>query len=200
MDPAAVATFIGDWGYLALLVALLATGVLSPIPEDLLLLAAGYLISAGVFTRPLTIVLAMVGVIGSDVILFYWGGWIRSGAGGRWSRQMIRPERLATVTAWFDQFGDPFVFVARLAPGTRAVAFVGAGWRGMSLRRFLFYDTLGALIWVPLLTTLGSQLGEEVGGLDRLLAQLTRISQWVVLAMVLLILVWYFLRSEQSKL
>jgi membrane protein DedA with SNARE-associated domain len=200
VDPTSVADFIGNWGYLALLLALLATGVLSPVPEDVLLIAAGYLISAGVFRWHLSVPICVAGVVGSDVVLYWWGTWIRRGVGGRWSRQVVRPDRLARVGRRFERFGDAAVFLARLLPGTRAVAFVGAGLRGMSVRRFLLYDTFGALIWVPLLTWLGTQLGEEVGGLERVLAQLTRVGGWIVVGVLVMVVIWYFRRGEESKL
>ena len=200
MDPRELAAILGDWGYAALLALLLATGVLSPIPEDLLLVAAGYLVSAGIFSWARTLPLCLVGVVASDVLLYWWGTRIRRGVGSRWAGQVVRSERLARAGAWFDRFGDRAVFVARLVPGTRAVAFVGAGLRGIPLRRFLLYDTLGALLWVPLLTALGSQLGEEVGGLDRLISRVTRIGGWVVLAVLVLAVAWLLRRGEESKL
>src|SRR5688500_9464711 len=52
MDPHSLLTLLETWGYAALLVLLIATGIGSPIPEDLLLLTAGYLIFAGVFLWP----------------------------------------------------------------------------------------------------------------------------------------------------
>ena len=200
MDPRELAALIGDWGYVALFSMLLATGVLSPIPEDLLLLAAGYLVSAGIFSFAWTLPVCLVGVVASDLMLYWWGSRIRLGARHRWAGKVVRGERLTKAAAWFDRFGEPVVLIARLVPGTRAVAFVGAGLRGIPVRRFLLYDILGAIIWVPLLTSLGSQLGEEVGGLDRMIGQITRIGRWLLVAAAALIVVWFFRRSEESKL
>ena len=200
MDPALLTAFVSDWGYVALLVLLLATGVLSPVPEDVLLLAAGYLVSTGALAWGWTIPVCLVGVVGSDAILYWWGTRIRTAGRTGWSRHVIRSERLERAAEWFGRFGEPVVTFGRLVPGTRAIVFVGAGFRGIPFRRFLLYDTLGALVWVPLLTFLGSQLGEEVGSLERAGALLGRVARWVMLAVVVLLVAWYFARSEESKL
>ncbi|MDP2055796.1 MAG: hypothetical protein Q8L75_19330, partial [Acidobacteriota bacterium] len=51
-------------------------GVGSPIPEDLLLLTAGYLVFSGVFVWPAALAIGLAGVVISDVMLF--------SAGRRW--------------------------------------------------------------------------------------------------------------------
>jgi membrane protein DedA with SNARE-associated domain len=199
MTPHDLSTLLGDWGYPALVLLLCATGVGSPIPEDVLLLAAGYLVSAGVFWRPWVILLAVVGVVASDLMLYTWGRQMRVRATGRFMR-LVRPDRLERATDWFERFGDRIVLWARLLPGTRTVVFVGAGLRGMPIGRFLLYDTVGACIWVPLLVFLGTQLGEELGGLDRLLSDAGRLVRWLIVGAIVLLVLRRLLRAEESKL
>ena len=52
MTPATLAELLGEWGYPTYLLLLVATGIGSPIPEDLILAIAGYLIFAGAFSWP----------------------------------------------------------------------------------------------------------------------------------------------------
>lgn len=199
MTPADLSEFLGDWGYAALVILLCATGVGSPVPEDVLLLAAGYLVSAGVFSTPATVVLGIAGVVASDVLLYTWGRQLRERADTRLVR-LVRPRRLERATDWFNRFGDGIVVMARLLPGTRTVVFVGAGLRGMPLGRFVLHDTIGACLWVPFIVWLGTQLGEELGGLDRLIGDFGRVLRWVVVGTVILLVLWRFLRAEESKL
>lgn len=200
MNAELITEFISEWGYAALLALLLATGVLSPVPEDALLLAAGYLVSAGALDWTWTILVSLVGVVGSDAILYWWGTRIRAAGRKGWSRHVIRPERLERAAEWFARFGEPVVAFGRVVPGTRALVFVGAGFRGIPFGRFLFYDTIGAIVWVPLLTFAGTRLGEELGNLQRAGAFLGRAAAWIALAGAVLLLAWYFARSEESKL
>jgi membrane protein DedA with SNARE-associated domain len=80
------------------------------------------------------------------------------------------------------------------------VAFIGAGVRRMPLRRFLLFDVLGAVVWVPAVLFAGSQIGEEIGGLEQLLARLARSAVWVGLGVVILAALWKWRGAEASKL
>lgn len=199
MNPARLAELLGDWGYTTYVVLLCATGVGSPIPEDLILATAGYLVSAGVFGWPGAIAAGVFGVVASDALLYGWGRRIRGGASGGWLSRLVRPHHLAKADRWLSRFGPWSVFVARLVPGTRAVAFIAAGARQMSFARFLTADIAGALIWVPLILALGAQLGDEIGGLDRVIGWVGRMGLWVTGAAVLLLAVWTYWRAEESK-
>ena len=108
--------------------SLAATGIGFPIPEDLLLLAGGYLIALDVFGWPATWALGVVGLMVSDVILFTAGRRLRheSIEGTRLER-VLRPERVRAATAWFDRLGSPAIVAARFVPGSRAIVFVTAG-------------------------------------------------------------------------
>ncbi len=69
----------------------------------------------------------------------------------------------------------------------------------MPFARFLLADIAGALIWVPLVLVLGAQLGDEIGGLDRVIGWVGRMGLWIALAIVTLILLWTRWRAEESK-
>lgn len=200
MSPERLAELLGDWGYATYVVLLCATGVGSPVPEDLILATAGYLISADVFTWPAAVVAGIAGVVVSDVMLYGWGRRLRSGAAGGWMSRLVNPKNLARADRWLERLGGWSVFVARFVPGTRAVAFVGAGVRRMPLRHFLLFDLAGALLWVPLVLALGAEIGEEIGGLDQIAGTARRLAVWIIAGAVLLVLLWRRGRAEESKL
>lgn len=198
MDPQAAVVFLKQWGYPALALLLGATGVGFPIPEDVLLLTAGYLISAHVFSWHGAVPFAIVGVVGSDCILYWLGTRIRTHS-ARWIARFIRPDRLDETAPWF-RYGDRVVLIARLVPGTRAVVFVGSGLRGLPFQRFLVFDVIGAAIWVPLMLLVGAQIGEEIGGIERLFSLIARTAWWLVIPAILLGITWRVFRAEESKL
>lgn len=189
MDPQWAIAFLEDWGYIAFTGLLLATGVGSPLPEDLLLLIGGYLISAGVFSWPATLPLALVGVVGSDVMLFVAGGRLRRHARTRaWIRRMAARQGLSM--RWLRHYGAVAVFFARLVPGTRYLCFIGAGLNGVPLRRFLLFDLLGSVIWVPLLLLVGDRIGDQIGGVEALLQGIGRTVLWLVVLTIVGVTVW----------
>ena len=200
MSPARLAELLGDWGYATYVLLLVATGVGSPIPEDLILATAGYLISAGAFSWPGALILGVLGVVSSDALLYVWGRRLNAGLRRGGISRLVSPDHLATAERWLDRLGDKAVFFGRLLPGTRTVAFIGAGVRQMPLRRFLLFDVLGALVWVPAVLFAGAQVGEEIGGLDQLLARLARSVVWILLGLLILGGLWRWRGAEASKL
>lgn len=200
MDSNAIASVLQDWGYPAMLVLLCATGVGSPIPEDLLLVSGGYLISAGVFSWRAALPLSIVGVVASDFLLYTFGRHMRTHALTGWRARILPVRRMHGAQAWLARRGAPAVLVARLVPGTRVMVFVTAGFQGIRPLTFLAFDVAGALIWVPLLLWVGSALGEEIGGLGALLAGISRAGFWLLLGGILLLVAWHVWRVEESKL
>ena len=200
MDPSSLAALLQDWGYPAFLALLCVTAFGSPIPEDLLLVCCGYLISAGIFSWPVALPIALIGVVASDFILYTFGRRIRAHTASGRVGQIVPAGRLERFAAWFDRVGAAAVFAARLVPGTRAVVFISAGIRGVSPAAFLAYDIAGALIWTPLLVWLGTVLGQEVGGLTELMGNITRLVFVLVIAAILLLLARRFWKAEEPKL
>lgn len=200
MDPESLSTVLGVWGYPALLLLLILTGVGSPIPEDLLLLTAGYLVFSDVFDWPAALAVSLVGVVISDVMLYSAGRHLAWGS-TQWSdSRVLSRERLARATGWFDRVGDHLVFIARLIPGTRAMVFLAAGVRALPVWRFLRYDLLGACLWVPSMLVVGHASGSRIGDIETVMAWVSRSAVWVIAIASVLLVIWLSWGREESKL
>jgi membrane protein DedA with SNARE-associated domain len=200
MEPNALSMFLGTWGYLALLALLILTGVGSPIPEDLLLLTAGYLVSVGVFEWPLALGTGAVGVVVSDLMLYSAGRHV-AWRSARWPEgYFLSAERLQRATRWFARCGPVVVLIARLVPGTRAIVFVTAGIHSIPMSRFLGYDILGAAVWVPAAVAFGNFAGRHFGDLASVMDWLDRAGTGVAIVACALLLTWFWLGREESKL
>ena len=200
MDPNAVASLLGTWGYPALFLLLILTGIGSPIPEDLLLLTAGYLVYAGVFQWPLALIVGAIGVVVSDLMLYSAGRHL-AWHSARWSEgRVLSSERLQRTTRWFARLGDGVIFIARLTPGTRALVFLAAGARAVPVWSFLRYDVLGAALWVPAMLAVGHASGNRIGNLNDAIGWLNRSAVWAVAGAALLLVIWLSWGREESKL
>lgn len=195
-----VSNVLGTWGYLALLLLLIATGVGSPIPEDLLLLTAGYLVFTDVFQWPVTCFVSATGVVVSDLMLYSAGRHL-AWRSDRWPEsRLLTPERVRRTTRWFARLGNGAIFIARLTPGTRALVFVAAGARAVPVWSFLRYDAMGAALWVPAMLALGYAFGGRVGGLDAAIGWVNESAVWAVVVAALLLVIWLSWGQEESKL
>lgn len=150
--------------YLIIFGILVACGLGFPLPEDMPLIAAGYLCWDGTMNIFPAIIVTMAGVLVGDTILFYLG----SKLGIRFLdsekvQTLFSPKKVRRTRAYFRKYGEKIVFFARFVAGFRAVAFFMSGAMKMPYRRFILLDGLAALISVPVWIAIGYGLGHYLG-------------------------------------
>jgi len=162
-------------GYGAVALVMLLENLIPPIPSEVVMPYAGYLVHAGQLQFLPTVAAALVGtVLGA---WFWYGigrlideeriaGWLAGR--GRWLG--IQPDDLAKSHSWFNRHGSAVVFWGRLIPGVRTLVSVPAGIEMMPQGKFLAWTTAGSLIWTTLLTLAGRAMGQAYGQVEGLLA------------------------------
>jgi membrane protein DedA with SNARE-associated domain len=172
-----ISAYIEHFTYLGLFVVLLLCGLGMPIPEDVALLAGGYMVHRGITRYPITLAVSLVGVVAGDNSLFFLGrrfgtGWVRYFGIGRPGRQV----QIERIQKFMQRHGHRAIFYARFLAGLRALIYLSAGSFGVRPAIFLVYDLLGALISVPIVVTLGYVFGKQLemivkylGGFERLI-------------------------------
>jgi membrane-associated protein len=189
-----VQTFLEQFGYAAILAALLAGGLGAPLPEELTQLTAGVLASQGVLTLRLTLATVWVGIVAGDTLLFALAR--RHGPRALRSRLVARfvtEERRRALEAHFARHAFLTVAVARHMGGVRVAAFALAGVSGVPLRTFLLADGLSALVSVPVVVGAGYLFSEHLSQVRREL----RVIELTVLAVVLVVAGILWLRRRQ---
>lgn len=171
-----VSSYIEHFTYVGLFLVLLLCGLGLPVPEDLALLTGGFLVHRGITRYPTTLAISFIGVVAGDNSLFFIGR--RFGTGILKYLGFVRPRtlpRIARLKRFMDRHGHMAIFYARFLAGMRALVYLTAGSAGVSPRRFVVYDALGALISVPVVVSIGYFFGDQIesairylGGLDRL--------------------------------
>lgn len=194
--------------YLIIFGILIICGLGLPLPEDIPLIASGYLIWQGSLHWLPTLFVTISAVLIGDTILF----WIGRKIGVRYlekrrSTSWANPERIRKVETWFKKYGAGVIFLARFVMGLRSVVFLLAGAMRMKYWIFLSLDGLAALLSVPLWIALGYWLslhfGEDVSGFLRHANNLKTIfTVAVVLAVVIVGVRIYFQvrKAQKAKL
>lgn len=182
-----VSGYIEHFTYLGLFVILLLCGMGLPMPEDIALLAGGFLVHRGVIRYPITLAVALLGVVAGDNSLFFLGR--RFGTGLVRYFGLNRPgskAQIDRIRAFMRRHGHRAIFYARFLAGLRALIYLTAGSFGVTPLRFLAYDLLGAIISVPIVVSIGYLFGGQLevvihylGGFERVL--------WVVAVLSLAI-------------
>ena len=161
-----VMEFIFSAGYSGILLLMFIENVFPPIPSELIMPLAGFMVGQGKLTFVGTTLAGTAGSVLGALPLYYFGKTLGeervkrlAQRYGRWltvSRQDI--ER---ASRWFHKHGGVAVLLCRLIPGVRSLISVPAGIAGMNLVQFLVYTSLGTAIWTAMLTYLGYVLGSN---------------------------------------
>jgi membrane protein DedA with SNARE-associated domain len=196
-------SFVGKWSYVGLVAVLLAAGLGLPLPEDIPLLAAGWLVYKGDADLHLMIATALFGVLLGDSVLFTMGRLYGMRIlEHRFLRRIAKPWLLARAQTLYDDHGAKILFAARFMPGFRAVVFLNAGIFRVPYWKFIAFDGGAALISVPVWIWAGAKFSQH---LHHFLGE-ARIASYVIGgALVLAICAWalwerHHLREKQRLL
>ncbi len=157
-----------SFGYIgiAVLIGLINLHVL-PIPTQLILCLAGFLVGQGQFTFALVLLASTIGAVAASLILYYLGAWIGE---SNLRRLVKRFERfkllfvadLERASEIFGRHGGKAILTGHLFPGIGAMISIPAGIKRMPVfGRFMIYTILGCLIWNGGFIFLGLLLGSN---------------------------------------
>jgi membrane protein DedA with SNARE-associated domain len=150
-------------GYGGLFV-LLASGIIGlPVPDDALLMLAGYLAARGMLElTPVLLVAALASICGITIsyVLGRWlSGWLIAKKAAR--RRWLNTARLERVRCWFDRVGRWGLTVAYFVPGVRHLTALVAGMAKLRWPVFTLFAYSGALVWTATFVGLGYSVGER---------------------------------------
>jgi membrane protein DedA with SNARE-associated domain len=195
LNPSGIAEWLSTWGYLGVFICVFIGNVGIPIPEETVLLAAGFL--AGRHSMDLRTLYA-VGIVSASV--GDCAGFLVGRTGGKpLLEQLAQKYRFARqhydrLQTFFQEHGNKAVFLARFVAGARSMAGPMAGATGMPFWRFLGWNLLGACIWCPVVITVGYFLGNE---LDWVAGMAHRAGYWIAgTAVLALAMMWFFWRRK----
>ncbi len=159
----------GAVGYLGVMIAMAIESAMIPLPSELILPYAGFLVSDPSQIEPLTrspwsfwivVIVATIGNTLGSLIAYAIGAWGGRPFLERYGKYLlIRPHEIETAERFFEKYGAATVFFSRLLPIVRTFISFPAGVVRMPLRRFIVYSTAGAFLWSILLVYAGTVLG-----------------------------------------
>jgi len=192
-------TRLGDWSYLiifgaAMLECAAFAGLL--VPGESLVLASGFFAHQGILELDAVIAAVALGAVAGDNIGYLLGARLgRDWLLKKGSRFGLRKKRLAQVDAFFQRQGPRAVFIGRFIGFARALVPFVAGASGMSYRRFVVADALGAGLWTVAFVALGYVLGASWQMAEKWISR----SGLVLGAVLLLGAVWLWLRHRRRR-
>lgn len=145
---------ISAFSYLGVFVISLLANVVVPVPEEIVILAIGYVVGMGTLNPWITFVIVILGLVVSDTIMYalaYRGARLLN----------LFYERFFAVTlksrqAWIDANPGKVIFYSRFMMQFRFLGPFLAGKNKMPYKKFLSYELAALFIYVPLLLVIGA--------------------------------------------
>jgi len=155
---AAIATL----GYSGVLLMMAIESACIPLPSEVIMPFAGYLVSTGRFNLQLVAIAGALGCLLGSYVAYFVGA-----SGGRWFLLrygrwvLIAPHEIELADRFFDRWGAPAVFFSRMLPVVRTFIAFPAGVARMRLLPFSIYTLAGSYPWCLALAYIGMKLGQH---------------------------------------
>jgi len=137
-----------------------------PLPATPVFVAAGVAIGAGDLHGPIIFGLAVAGSLLGDLVWYWLGRWRGQQVLKFLCRMTLEPDSCARDTEErFLKWGSPSLIYAKFLPGIGTVIRPLAAVAGVGTETFLWYDTLGTVLYIGLFMGLGYFFSDEADGL-----------------------------------
>jgi membrane protein DedA with SNARE-associated domain len=157
-----IVAVISAGGYIGVALLMAIESACIPLPSEVIMPFAGYLVSTGRFTL---IGAATAGAIGCNLgstVAYYVAMYGGRPAIDRWGRYvLLRHSDLDRAERLFARYGSIMVFVGRLLPVVRTFIAFPAGLARMRMLPFQVYTFVGSWIWCFVLAYVGAELGDR---------------------------------------
>jgi membrane protein DedA with SNARE-associated domain len=184
---------------------LLLCGLGLPIPEDIVLIAAGFLGAQNEVPLISIVVVMYFGILLGDTIVYCMGRFFgRNVLDTKLGSYLISAVRLQKAEQAFTKYGRWVVFVGRFLPGLRAPIFFSAGLLRFSVFGFWLMDGLAAIVSAPLFVWLGHwawvRYANDLTEFQRALGQTKLYAGGVLLVVVLTAFFYWKSRAKKNAL
>jgi membrane protein DedA with SNARE-associated domain len=177
---------ISHWGYFAIFVLVVFGNMGIPLPEETVLIVAGYMVWRGELKLPIVLAVGTVSAVVGDNIGYWLGRRYGRAALERHAQWLLgSAARLHGMQRFVTRRGFLAVFIARFVPGLRFAAGPLAGALGLPFASFLVANLLGAVTYVPLAVGAGYAVGYGLGEYVERLRLLTDNLEHLVVAAAL---------------
>jgi membrane protein DedA with SNARE-associated domain len=184
-------------GYPALVFLMFLENVFPPIPSELIMPLAGYMVTHGQLSFVGVVLAGTLGSVLGALLLYYAGRALGeervmewADRHGRWVT--LSRKDLERAKRWFARHGGMAVLFCRLIPGVRSLISIPAGIERMPVAAFLAYTTVGAGLWTTFLASLGYGLGGKYKEVEQYLDP----ASYVVLGVIVVLYLVRVVRHE----
>lgn len=153
--------FMRSFGYVSLFALMTLESASAPIPSEIILPFAGYMVYLGAMDFTLALVVSTAASLAGALIDYYLAYFLgRPFVVAMLKSLRVDSRALDRAERWFDRSGQWTVLVARFVPLLRSVISLPAGLFEMNLRPFVLMTVIGGLGWSAILIYAGLAAGQ----------------------------------------
>lgn len=154
--------FVHQFGYIGIFIMTFLESTFFPLPAEMTMVPAGYLVHQGHMNFMLVLAASVVGTLAGS----WFNYWIAKHYGRRFllaygKYMFFAPDKLDAMERYFKSHGEISILTGRLIPGLRHFISFPAGLAHMDLRKFFIYTGVGGSIWMAVLIVVGYEIGDN---------------------------------------
>ena len=186
---------ISAGGYPGLFVLMALESMIAPVPSEVVMPFAGFLVLQGKFSFWIALFASSFGSIFGSLLSYYMGIY-----GGRpfilkfGKYLLLEKEHLEWTEKWFRKQGSKTIFISRFVPVVRHLISIPAGMARMPIHKFIIYTFFGASVWNLILLYAGFKLGSHWDKIHQFSKELDTIFIFAVVAFLA-----YFIWKHHKK-
>ncbi|MBH5319159.1 DedA family protein [Paenibacillus sp. GSMTC-2017] len=193
-----------QYGYFGILLLIALENLFPPIPSEVILTLGGFMTTSTDLTPVGVISVATVGSLIGAIILYFVGQLLGverlEKIIDRYGRILrVKKEDIRRADAWFDKYGYWAVLLCRMVPLIRSLISLPAGMSGMKFVPFLFFTTIGTLIWNILLVSIGVAVGDNWTKIVDFMDIYSNIVYALIAIACVVVVVLYIRRAKKFK-
>ena len=157
---------VETFSYAGIFVIMLLQSACVPIPSEIVLPFAGFMVGQAKFNFLPTLIASVLGCLTGGSLIFL----LADKKGEKFIRRLvkkygkyllIKEKELDEAEVRFEKYGEIIVFVGRMLPIVRTFLALPAGLSHMNYKKFLLFSFLGDTLWSALLIYIGSVMGKN---------------------------------------
>lgn len=161
-----IISIITRLSYFGVVFAMAIESCCIPLPSEIIMPFAGYLVSQGIFNLWVTALAGAIGCLLGSMIAYglgYYGGEtvVRNIIRKYGKYFLVFEYELDEAEVWFRKYGEVIAFSSRLLPVIRTFISLPAGISKMNFKKFCLYTFVGSFLWSLLLAWVGQKMGEN---------------------------------------
>ena len=153
---------IGSLGYIGIFALMFLESTFFPFPSEVVMIPAGYLAYKGEMNIYIVLLMGILGSLGGALLNYYLSKTLGRKLLLKYGHYIwFEEDKLIKMENFFKSHGEISTFNGRLIPVIRQYISLPAGLSNMNIFKFSLYTSVGASIWVTILTFLGYILGDN---------------------------------------